>query len=172
MIRILIPGEPATMTAQQKGFNLKAHMRAAALGRKNRGWFEKNDVKHERARIGNYTRLAMLKSAPLEGPVECTIKIVYPLTKAQAKKHAAHLSDLSFELPHPKRPDCSNLIKTIEDAVTDAGGWQDDGQICDLHVYKRYGTEPRIEIILRAYDDARSRDVFRVLAPSLPGNSG
>jgi Holliday junction resolvase RusA-like endonuclease len=42
-------------------------------------------------------------------------------------------------VPHWKRPDSTNLLKAIEDALSLVGFWHDDGQIADTIVRKRYG---------------------------------
>lgn len=45
-----------------------------------------------------------------------------------------------------KRPDCSNYVKEIEDAMTSVGYWKDDSQICDLRVIKYYASDATIFI--------------------------
>lgn len=37
-----------------------------------------------------------------------------------------------------KKPDCSNYIKEVEDALGAVGFWRDDAQVSDLHVVKFY----------------------------------
>ena len=64
-----------------------------------------------------------------------------------------------FYLPRPKsapkrrwapdtRPDISKLVRSTEDALTDAGVWHDDGQIVDETAYKRWaeGRPPGAQI--------------------------
>jgi Holliday junction resolvase RusA-like endonuclease len=43
------------------------------------------------------------------------------------------------------RPDIENLTKHQLDALSGVL-WRDDAQIVDLHVYKRYGTPPGVEV--------------------------
>ena len=45
-----------------------------------------------------------------------------------------------------QKPDCSNYVKEIEDAMTSVGYWRDDSQICDLRVIKYYAEEACIFI--------------------------
>ena len=55
-------------------------------------------------------------------------------------------------IPHASRPDTSNLIKSVEDALNTIV-WADDAQICDMPLRKRYcmhGEPPGVT--LRAYE--------------------
>lgn len=49
---------------------------------------------------------------------------------------------------HPKvtRPDCSNFVKELEDAMTSVGYWYDDSQIVELRVAKWYAEKATIYI--------------------------
>lgn len=48
---------------------------------------------------------------------------------------------------HANAPDCTNLVKFIEDAITKTGViWQDDRQVAWQDNRKIYDTNPRIEI--------------------------
>lgn len=38
-------------------------------------------------------------------------------------------------------PDLDKLVRCVSDAITDAGLWHDDGQVCVIHSAKRYTTE-------------------------------
>jgi Holliday junction resolvase RusA-like endonuclease len=59
--------------------------------------------------------------------------------------------DLTFFMPRPKseptaywmskRPDKDNLAQVIMDALTKAGWWHDDGQVCSGWINKRYPPE-------------------------------
>lgn len=61
---------------------------------------------------------------------------------------------LVFVMPKPKsakrrllsvRPDVDKLTRAVLDAATDAGMWADDGQVTEIHAFKRYardGEEP------------------------------
>lgn len=57
--------------------------------------------------------------------------------------------DLVFVLPAPQKrvrdephvkPDLDKLTRAALDALTQAGAWADDSQVCALHVAKRYPT--------------------------------
>lgn len=49
-------------------------------------------------------------------------------------------NELSIKAPthHVKKPDTDNLEKAILDALTDAGLWDDDCQVFDVHKIKHY----------------------------------
>lgn len=50
-------------------------------------------------------------------------------------------------IPHTKKPDCSNLVKCIEDAMNDII-YKDDGQIWDEHIRKFYALIPKTIITI------------------------
>jgi Holliday junction resolvase RusA-like endonuclease len=76
--------------------------------------------------------------------------------------------DLTFQMPIPlswsnkkrvdppecvKRPDLSNLVKFIEDALNETL-WKDDSQICELRARKLYHTDPGVRIRVIPVDAA------------------
>ena len=46
----------------------------------------------------------------------------------------------------PRRPDCSNFVKELEDAMTSVGFWFDDSQVVELKVAKWYAEKATIWI--------------------------
>lgn len=44
------------------------------------------------------------------------------------------------------RPDADNFCKALIDQMTQVGFWNDDAQIADLHIIKRYAAEAQIYI--------------------------
>ena len=69
---------------------------------------------------------------------------------------------LYFNISKPKklwgkykttRPDCDNYVKEIEDVMTDLKFWNDDAQVVDLRVVKRYSEKATIYIRLEELDD-------------------
>jgi Holliday junction resolvase RusA-like endonuclease len=138
VILLHIPGEPATMTAQMKGVNWR-----------KRAFYTKSAIKAEMRRITRAVK-DHIPAAPIEGPVQCSIKVRYPMTQEQAKQNAAELSNGNFELLHVRKPDADNAIKAILDTLTKCGFWTDDSQVCDLNIHKRYGTAPGIWIAIKS----------------------
>jgi Holliday junction resolvase RusA-like endonuclease len=54
---------------------------------------------------------------------------------------------------HLCKPDLDNLLKSTMDALTEAGAWKDDCQVCQVADEKRYATgkdTAGAEILIRA----------------------
>lgn len=66
---------------------------------------------------------------PRPGPCKVRVELVYPLRR----KDRVAGDEL---LPHAERPDADNLLKSLLDAMTRAGVWEDDGQVFNLGVCK------------------------------------
>lgn len=69
---------------------------------------------------------------------------------------------LYFNISKPKklwgkykttRPDCDNYVKEIKDVMTDLKFWNDDAQVVDLRVIKRYSEKATIYISMEELDD-------------------
>ena len=97
-------------------------------------------------------KLAMQGSEPLGGPVAMRLDIFMPIPASwsKAKREAALLSGV---MPISK-PDASNVLKAVEDALNGIV-YIDDSQIIDVWVRKRYSHEPRIELVVSQCIDAR-----------------
>lgn len=75
----------------------------------------------------------------LEGPLTLVMSITVAVPKSWPKKRQA---DALAGLVRPiGRPDCDNSVKLACDALNKVI-WQDDAQLVDVRVVKRYGTEP------------------------------
>ena len=74
--------------------------------------------------------------APLAGPVAVTLTFSLPMPKRP-----------KFSAP-AVRPDAENLCKGLLDAWNGVL-WQDDGQIVDLHIVKRYASVPGVTVTVR-----------------------
>jgi Holliday junction resolvase RusA-like endonuclease len=98
---------------------------------KSKNW--KQDVK---AQV-----LQQLGGAPpalLEGPLELQVVFHLPRPKSLPKRVTHHV----------KKPDCTNLVKGIEDALNGIL-WRDDSQLVDVSLRKVYGDPPRVVIGIR-----------------------
>jgi Holliday junction resolvase RusA-like endonuclease len=78
---------------------------------------------------------------PYGGPVSLSVHWIYPWRTSEPKKN--RIGGIKF---CDTRPDCSNIIKTLEDVMTKLGFWNDDSQIASLHVQKYWGDKPGIGI--------------------------
>lgn len=87
---------------------------------------------------------------PVECPVCLFIKIYRSIPKSFSKKKRQAIADGRL-LPTTK-PDVSNIVKGIEDALN--GVWYaDDSQIVSLYAIKHYSDEPRVFIGMEAMDN-------------------
>lgn len=74
---------------------------------------------------------------PFSGPLQ--LRAVFHVERPRTSK-----------LDHPK-PDIDNYLKSLMDAITEAGWWNDDSQIREVHAEKRWaevtaeGCHPHIE---------------------------
>ena len=82
----------------------------------------------------------------IEGPCCLSIDAYFEVPKSKSKKfREAALSGLEYPT---KKPDLSNIIKGIEDALNGLA-YKDDALIVKLGVVKLYSEVPKVEVILR-----------------------
>jgi Holliday junction resolvase RusA-like endonuclease len=89
---------------------------------------------------------------PMEGPLSLSIDFVFPWRASEPKRRIA-----LGRVPHTSKPDCSNLVKMIEDVLTKLRFWQDDSQVADLHVTKAWGKAVGIYVAIRTLPPAPPR---------------
>ncbi len=83
---------------------------------------------------------------PFTGPVRCDVTFYMPRPKRLYRK-----KDPDGPVWHTAKPDRDNLDKAVLDALTQAGVWRDDAQVCSGRIQKVYhekGGSPRAEIII------------------------
>ncbi len=92
----------------------------------------------------------------LDEPVELRVTFYFTRPKAHYRtgKNAHLLRDAAPAYPHGK-PDCSKLVRSTEDALTEAGVWRDDARITTIVAGKRYGTYPGAIISVQPEKDIR-----------------
>lgn len=136
VLTLHFPTLPPKATAQQKGAFVRG-------GRAH--FYTKAKVRRESQ---NMVALVLSKLPkdwePLAGPLSLRVKLVYPYRKSEKKS----LVKAGVEIPHDRRPDYGNLLKGLEDALTVAGVWQDDSQLCKYHdpMGKFWGPRPYWEV--------------------------
>lgn len=128
LVSCIIPGEPSTITAQQKGVLVRG-------GRPM--FFTKAKVKAAQDALTVQLRRHAPRQ-PIDYPVLFKIKFVFGRTKSRP-----------FENVHGKRPDLDNLVKGVLDCLQPAGWLTDDALIDALAVVKCRSDEPRLEIEMR-----------------------
>lgn len=133
-ISVFIPCNIPTVTAQQKG--------VFVVGGRAR-FFKKKAVKQSENTF-HALLLPHVPAEPMTGPLCLVLRLGFPWRKSEKKgRMAAHQS-----YPIETRPDCSNLVKSIEDVMTTMRFWNDDSQISSLSVSKFYTHRPGITINL------------------------
>jgi Holliday junction resolvase RusA-like endonuclease len=134
-IDVFLTCVPPTRSAQQKG----AFVCKRASGKLGVQFFTKKAVKQAGEAMKAVLR-PIVPAQPFDGPVVFDVRLVYPWLKSSTKAERANSL-----VPIITRPDCSNLVKQIEDVMTELGFWHDDSQICDLRVRKFRGIAGRNE---------------------------
>lgn len=84
-------------------------------------------------------RVALLPQRPAqpwEGPVRVTIDVYFERPQRLLKKKSP-----AGAVRHTAKPDRDNVDKSILDALTEAGLWHDDSQVCDGPVRKWYAAK-------------------------------
>ena len=89
-------------------------------------------------------------AAPLEGPLRVSVRFYFKRPQRLLRK-----KDPVDRIWHVAKPDGDNLAKAVLDALTDAGWWGDDCQVCLLAAEKFYvnkGGEPGAVVLVQALD--------------------
>lgn len=73
---------------------------------------------------------------PYEGAMSVRLIFYMPRPQRLSRK-----CDPNGALPCTAKPDVDNLAKSTIDAMTDAGWWNDDAQLAELHVLKFYAAK-------------------------------
>lgn len=83
----------------------------------------------------------------LEGPLRMEVYLFFSIPKSYTNKKVKEIK--SKNMAHDKKPDASNCLKSIEDALN-AIAYKDDNQIVELYIEKKYTLEnPRAEVIIK-----------------------
>lgn len=96
---------------------------------------------------------------PLDGPLILTVTFWLPRPKNHygSGRNAAVLRPSAPQVP-ARPPDLSKLVRSTEDALTDAGAWRDDAQIVDCTAAKRWARDsrpPGADITIRPWSTGR-----------------
>ena len=91
---------------------------------------------------------AMGSSEPLETPVSLYLYIRVPIPKSFSKKMVQECLN-GLEQPM-KKPDSSNVLKSVEDAMNGVV-YRDDCQIINHHITRVYSTLAGVDICVKEY---------------------
>lgn len=92
------------------------------------------------------------KGYKFTSPVRVTIKAFHKIPKGKAKKVVGDMLDGRI-LP-TKTPDADNVAKIILDGLNKVA-WDDDTQVVDVMVTKRYAEDPLVAVIIEEIDAKR-----------------
>lgn len=87
--------------------------------------------------------VAMNGQEPLGTPLRVNLTAYMPIPKSLSKKARADILDGITK--HTKKPDCSNLLKSVEDALNGIC-YIDDSQIIRICINKVYSHIPRMDV--------------------------
>ena len=131
MIHIIIPGTPTA----------KGRPRAMRMGKTGIRMYTQAKTADYEAACRTAAMVAMEGRAPLEGPLFVTFILHMPIPASLSLRKQVELNGK----PHVKKPDASNVLKAVEDALNGIV-WHDDSQIACLSAQKVYSLEPRVEV--------------------------
>lgn len=124
MIRIVVLGSPAPQGSKSyKGQSKAGHAIMVESSKKVRPW--RQDVKAEAERV-------MASRRPLDGPLVAVMTFTLPKPTSAPKTRRTWPC---------RKPDASKLLRSTEDALTDAGVWADDARAVTVVAHKRYPNE-------------------------------
>lgn len=92
------------------------------------------------------------KGYKFSSPVKVTIQAYHKPPKGKSKKVVENMLDGCI-LP-TKRPDADNIAKIILDGLNHIA-WDDDTQVVEMVVIKRYNNEPMVAVIIEELDAIR-----------------
>lgn len=137
-ISITVPGEPVAKARPR--FTKNGHV-----------YTPKKTAVYEQV-IGLHARAAMKGHKILTGPIRLSVTAFFSIPKSWTLSQKAKA--MSGALRHTKKPDLSNIIKSVEDALNGIV-YADDAQIDRYgESRKAFSSIPRTEITVEAEDEA------------------
>lgn len=126
------PGEPPTVTAQQKGVAVRA-------GRARFYTKPRVEAAGERLAlmVGPHT-----PKTPIRRPTPICVAVEWRFTPPRGRKPGYRVT----------RPDVDNLMKLLLDVMTRLGWWQDDAQVARMEVSKRWSRTPGLHVTVATLD--------------------
>ena len=134
-VQFIVPGEPVGQPRH----------RVSTIGGRGRLYLPKSHPVHaykaaiRAAFIGAAGRWRTI-TGPVRLSVYCRFQIPASWSNKKAQQH-----DTNF---HCGKPDADNVLKAIEDELTDCGAWTDDKQVALVFISKRWSHGPSTEITI------------------------
>jgi len=132
---------PPKATSQQKG---------AVRTSKGIRFYKKHHVAAVEQELLGLLRSAIPKDWTMieSGPISLDVRFVWPWRNSEPQKNRIQPVRAMYV-----RPDCSNIIKMLEDALTHLKVWRDDSQVASLQVMKFWGDRPGISIGVKQIEE-------------------
>ncbi len=139
IIRFVVPGLPKSkLRARHRVVNTKD-------GRQFVSTYTPPATRTEEGVIRMVAAEAMAGRAPLAGPLELKFAIWLPIPQSWSnKKRAAALAGAILPTTKPDWDNGGKITDSLNGIV-----WNDDSQVTDAHVWKRYSDRPRVVIEIR-----------------------
>jgi Holliday junction resolvase RusA-like endonuclease len=136
VLRFSVPGAP-------RG---KGRPRFASTPRGGRTYTDAQTASYE-----NLVKLCARQAGAqiIDGPVEMWVAVYLSIPQSASKKRKAAMLG-GAELP-TKKPDLTNVVKSIEDALN-LIAYRDDSAIVSMHITKHYADEPRVDVVIAALE--------------------
>lgn len=101
------------------------------------------------ASVKALARAAMGNKPPFTGPVSASFRFRLPIPKSETKRVREAMA--AGEIAHISKPDISNMLKAIEDAMN-LVVYVDDAQITRNFQTKLYHPRPGVDVRVEAFD--------------------
>ena len=134
-IDFFIPGDPPTVTAQEKGLTTRK-----VGGKWKPVSYEKPEIRHTKEWF-KWQLSGHIPNPTPKGPVR--LWTVWNWTPKGKHKPGTF---------RDTKPDTDNLIKLFKDAMADLGYFENDSRVVDERVIKRWSTKPGIRVIMETIE--------------------
>ncbi len=98
------------------------------------------------SRLQSEARLLMAGKPKLEGPLSVHVTAFMPIPKSWSA--GKQMTAIQGAIRPTTKPDADNLLKTLD--AFNGVLWEDDAQIVEATVVKRYSSSPALVVIARA----------------------
>ena len=133
-ISFFVPGNPFA----------KQRPRARKIGRFISVYTPNETKKYEEKVRIEYNK--WYRDSKLENDLTVDIEGIFSIPKSTPKKYISDM--VSGIIPHTSKPDCDNMAKICLDALNGVC-YDDDSQITNLNISKKYGNNARVVITIR-----------------------
>ncbi|WP_237173024.1 RusA family crossover junction endodeoxyribonuclease [Paracandidimonas lactea] len=133
-VSFMVPGKPVG----------KGRPRAAKRGRHITLYTPEETASYE-STVALAAGQAMAGQPLIDGPVDVLMRIALPVPASWSQKKQREA--LAGTLVPTVKPDMDNVIKAVFDAINGVV-WNDDTQVADLRVQRRYGAAPGVSVVV------------------------